>query len=81
MAQQNHAFMDAYHAPYKKETRYCMDWIESTPEVCFISHFCLMVTYHVNKSMQREISHTFIGIGFATFICIDLYHIYIPESM
>ena len=122
-------FMDAYHAPYKKQTRYwtglilllrcvlfltfaltsqsnlkiylvvitsisaglaTLAWIHRGIYEKFLlislsrlsSSTCVsfLVTYHVNRSMQCQISHAFIGIGFATFICIILYHINLSLS-
>ena len=123
-------FMDAYHAPYKKETRYwtglilllrcalfltfaltsqnnlkidlvvitsisaglaTLAWIHrgiyekmslDILESSFILNLCIfaVATYHANKSMQHQISHTFVGISFATFICIILRHIYLSLS-
>ena len=131
-------FMDAYHAPYKKDTRYwpglillvrcalfliialnvlddgnvnlltitsvtaglaVLAWIHrgvyekvhnDILEGIFILNLCIFAaaTYH-NHVIQKEttkkesrrsqarLAYTFVGIAFATFICIVLYHIYL----
>ena len=57
-----------------------LDILESS----FILNLCIfaVATYHVNKSRQHQtgISHAFVGLSFATFICIILYHIYLSLS-
>ena len=120
-------FMDAYHAPYKKETRYwtglilivrcallltfalntlgnanvdllvttsvtagLLAWMHhnvyerlynNVLETSFILNLCIFAaaTYHVKETggSQAVLAFTFVGIAFATFICIVLYHIYL----
>ena len=127
--------MDAYHAPYKKQTRYwtgltlllrCalfltfaltsqgnnnelkMDLVVITSvsaglatlawihrgiyekisldilESFFVLNLCVfaVATYHMNKYRQHQtgISYAFVGLSFATFICIILHHIYLSVS-
>ena len=122
-------FMDTYHAPYKKQTRYwtglllfvrlflfAFDAINSDSELIliittsvtavlaalayvhkgiyenhfngileafFIANLCFFaaVTYHIKTSCaagvsQDRVAHIFVGLAFAAFICIILFHIY-----
>ena len=127
-------FMDAYHAPYKKETRYwtglillvrcvlflifavnslqvgdnhfdliftttvtsCLAglaWIQNGVyekvhnkilEALFIVNLCIFsaATFHVKETggNQAAVSYTSVGIAFATFILIFLYHVYLLLS-
>ena len=122
--------MDAYHAPYSKETRYwtglilsvrcilfltfvlnsfgnanvnllaitsvtaglaALAWVHKgiykniyndILESFFILNLCIFaaVTYHMKEtggSQAAGLADTSVGISFATFICIVLYHIYL----
>ena len=121
-------FMDAYHAPYKKESRYwtgfllvvrcilfllfafnalgnanvnllaitsvtaglaALAWIHNRVyeklyndilEASFILNLCIFAaaTYHVKETRgsQAALAYTSVGIVFATFTCILLYHVY-----
>ena len=57
-----------------------LDILESS----FILNLCIfaVATYHVNESRQYKtgISYAFVGLSFATFICIILYHVYLNLS-
>ena len=127
-------FMDAYHAPYKKETRYwtglillvrcvlflifavnslqvgdnhfdllftttvtaCLAglaWIQNGVyekvynnilEASFILNLCIFsaATFHVKETggNQAALAYTSVGIAFATFVLIFLYHVYLLLS-
>ena len=125
-------FMDAYHAPYKKETRYwtglillvrcvlflifansvgagnhfdllftttvtaCLAglaWIQhgvyekvhnDILEASFILNLCIFsaATFHVKETggNQAALTYTSVGIAFATFVLIFLYHVYLLLS-
>ena len=122
-------FMDAYHAPYKKDCRYwtgifllarcalfltfafnvlgnasvnllailsvtaglaVLAWIHNRVyeklynnilEASFVLNLCIFAaaTYHVRETRgsQAGLVYTSIGIAFATFICIVIYHFYL----
>ena len=122
-------FMDAYYAPYKKETRYwtgitllvrcilflvfafnalgnasvnllaitsvmtglaILAWMHSRLyehiyndilEASFILNLCIFstATYHVKETggSQAGLAYTSVGIAFATFVCIVLFHVYL----
>ena len=114
-------FMDAYHAPYKKETRYwtglllfvclgllsyvfdfnnailvtsitvilaALAWmhmgiyekcLNNILEAFFIANLCIIsaTTYLTNAGVsQAVLANFFVGLAFAAFICIVLFHIY-----
>ena len=125
-------FMDAYHAPYKKETRYwtglillvrcvlflmfavnslgdnhfdllftttvtaclgALAWIQNgvyekvynkVLEASFILNLCVFsaATSHVKETggNQAALAYTSVGIAFATFVLIFLYHVYLLIS-
>ena len=122
-------FMDAYHAPYRKNTRYwtgllllvrcilflvlalntlgnssvnllvitsftaglaALAWMHHRVyenfyndilEASFILNLCIFAaaTYHVKETggNQAGLAYTSVGIAFATFICIVVYHVYL----
>ena len=122
-------FMDAYHAPYKKESRYwtgiillarcalfltfafnalgnasvnllaitsvtaglaALAWIRNRVyeklyndilEASFILNLCIFAaaTYHVKETGGRQsgLAYVSVGIAFAMFICIMIYHLYL----